>query len=53
MFLSNQSFLAPDGQCKSFDEKGDGYSRGEGIAAIILKPIGDAIRDVRSTTEIL
>jgi acyl transferase domain-containing protein len=45
MMLSNQQFLSPDGLCKSFDKRGDGYSRGEGIAAIILKPIGDAIRD--------
>ncbi|KAE9372739.1 putative polyketide synthase, partial [Stipitochalara longipes BDJ] len=45
MMLSNQQFLSPDGLCKSFDERGDGYSRGEGIAAIILKPISDAIRD--------
>ena len=45
MMLSNQQFLAPDGLCKSFDEKGDGYSRGEGVAALILKPISDAIRD--------
>jgi len=45
LMLSNQHFLAPDGLCKSFDARGDGYSRGEGIAALILKPINDAIRD--------
>jgi zearalenone synthase (highly reducing iterative type I polyketide synthase) len=45
MMLSNLDFLAPDGLCKSFDEKGDGYGRGEGVAAIILKPIEDAIHD--------
>ena len=29
--------LAPDGRCKSFDASGDGYGRGEGFAAVILK----------------
>ena len=45
LLLSNQQFLAPDGRCKSFDERGDGYGRGEGGAAVILKRIDDAIRD--------
>jgi acyl transferase domain-containing protein len=43
MFLSNQNFLAADGRCKSFDERGDGYGRGEGAAVIILKRVEDAI----------
>lgn len=43
--LSNQQFLAKDGLSKAFDAKGDGYGRGEGFAAIILKRIDDAIRD--------
>ena len=43
--LSNQQFLADDGCCKSFDAKGNGYGRGEGFAAVILKRVGDAIRD--------
>ncbi|MCJ1403811.1 hypothetical protein MMC11_007034 [Xylographa trunciseda] len=45
MFFSNQKFLSRDGLCKSFDASGDGYSRGEGVAAIILKRVKDAIRD--------
>ena len=45
MFFSNQHFLSRDGLCKSFDASGDGYSRGEGVAALILKPVDDAIRD--------
>jgi len=43
--LSNQSFLSPDGLCKAFDASGDGYGRGEGIAALLLKSVRDAVRD--------
>ena len=43
--LSNQQFMADDGCCKSFDIKGNGYGRGEGFAAVILKRVSDAIRD--------
>lgn len=45
MFLSNQGFLAKDGKCKSFDASGDGYGRGDGFAAVILRRADDAIRD--------
>lgn len=45
LYLSNQQFLAPDGQCKSFDESGDGYARGDGIGVVILKRVADAVRD--------
>ena len=45
MMLSNMQFLAEDGTCKSFDAKGDGYGRGEGFAAVILKRVDHAVRD--------
>ena len=45
LLLSNMQFLAQDGRCKSFDAKGDGYGRGEGFGAVILKRVDDAIRD--------
>ena len=45
LVLSNQQFLAQDGRCKSFDAKGDGYGRGEGFAAVVLKRVNDAVRD--------
>lgn len=38
-------FLSPDGLCHSFDERGNGYGRGEGIAVLILKRLTDALRD--------
>ena len=37
MASSMAGLLAPDGRCKSFDASGDGYGRGEGFAAVILK----------------
>ena len=37
--------LAPDGRSKSFDASGDGYGRGEGFAAVILKMSHAALND--------
>ena len=38
-------FLAPDGHCKSFDERADGYGRGEGCGIVVLKPLAAAMND--------
>nr|WHF58361.1 polyketide synthase [Aspergillus sp.] len=43
--LSNQNFLSPDGICYAFDERANGYSRGEGIACLVIKPLSAALRD--------
>ncbi|GAB1319702.1 hypothetical protein MFIFM68171_09912 [Madurella fahalii] len=43
--MSNVHFLGPDAKCHTYDHRANGYSRGEGIAAIVLKPLEDAIRD--------
>lgn len=45
LFYSNQKFLSKDGRCKSFDANGDGFGRGEGFGAVILKRTGSAVRD--------
>ncbi|KAK8087715.1 polyketide synthase [Apiospora hydei] len=45
MWLSNMSFLAKDGRSKSFDGGADGYGRGEGVAAVILKSLDRALQD--------
>ncbi|KIA75375.1 hypothetical protein HK57_00158 [Aspergillus ustus] len=43
--LSSQGFLSPDGLCYSFDHRANGYGRGEGVIAVILKPVLAAVRD--------
>ncbi|KAJ4371953.1 hypothetical protein N0V83_003726 [Neocucurbitaria cava] len=43
MSLSNQGFISPDGKCKSFDESGNGYGRGEGFGCVVLKRVDDAV----------
>ena len=45
MGLSNQKFTGRQGKCRSFDASGDGYGRGEGFAAIILKDAARAVQD--------
>lgn len=43
--LSNMGFLSPDGICHSFDYRANGYARGEGFGAVVIKHLSDAIRD--------
>ncbi|KAL4784152.1 hypothetical protein BJX76DRAFT_357355 [Aspergillus varians] len=43
--LGAASFLSPTGQCKPFDEKGDGYCRSEGIGCVMLKKMSAAVAD--------
>jgi acyl transferase domain-containing protein len=43
--LTNLNMLSPDGQCYSFDHRGNGYSRGEGFGVLVLKRVSDAVRD--------
>ena len=45
MASSLGGLLAPDGRSKSFDASGDGYGRGEGFAAVILKLSHAALSD--------
>ncbi|MEH1778399.1 MAG: SDR family NAD(P)-dependent oxidoreductase [Nostoc sp.] len=42
---SNARMLAPDGKCKTFDQRADGFVPGEGVGAVILKPLEAACKD--------
>lgn len=50
--------LSPDGISHSFDSRANGYGRGEGLGAVLLKPLsaamadGDAIRAIIRETGI-
>ncbi|ACB52426.1 polyketide synthase [Crocosphaera subtropica ATCC 51142] len=43
--FSKLKALAPDGRCKTFDQRADGYGRGEGCGIVVLKRLSDAIAD--------
>ncbi|PHH79014.1 hypothetical protein CDD82_2707 [Ophiocordyceps australis] len=43
--MTKNGTLAPDGRCKTFDAAADGFARGEGINAVFIKLLDDAIRD--------
>ena len=43
--FSRASMLSPDGRCKAFDARANGYVRGEGAAMVVLKPLARALAD--------
>jgi acyl transferase domain-containing protein len=42
---SQAGMMSPDGRCKSFDARANGYVRSEGAGLVVLKRISDAIAD--------
>lgn len=45
LYLNRIGAMAADGRCKTFDERADGYVRGEGAVALVLKPLAQARQD--------
>lgn len=43
--LSQGKFASSDGKCRSFGDGGDGYVPGEGVGALLLKPLSRAVED--------
>lgn len=43
--MSQLKMLSPSGHCHTFSEDGDGFLPGEGVGAILLKPLDKAVKD--------
>ena len=45
LILGQSRFVSSTGRCESFGEGGDGYVPGEGVGAVLLKPVERAVQD--------
>jgi polyketide synthase PksN len=43
--FAKAGLLSKDGRCKAFDKNANGYVRGEGVGAILMKPLSKAKED--------
>ncbi|HYI12098.1 MAG TPA: SDR family NAD(P)-dependent oxidoreductase [Thermoanaerobaculia bacterium] len=58
VLASQLGMLSVDGRCKTFDRSANGYVKGEGVGAVLLKPLARALADddhvygvIRATAE--
>ena len=51
--LTQAHMISPDGHCKTFDARADGYGRGEGCGIVVLKRLSDALKDQDTILAIL
>ncbi len=45
IYYTQAGLSAPDGRCKPFGQFADGIGRGEGVAAVVLRRLDDALAD--------
>jgi acyl transferase domain-containing protein/acyl carrier protein len=45
LYLSQGQFISGRGRCESFGQGGEGYVPGEGVGAVLLKPLSQAVKD--------
>jgi len=45
LVFSRAGMLSPDGLCRTFDSRANGYVRGEGAGIVVLKPLSKALAD--------
>jgi acyl transferase domain-containing protein/acyl carrier protein len=53
IILSRAHMMAPDGRCKAFDARADGFVRAEGCGLVVLKRLSDAQADGDSVLAII
>lgn len=42
---NKMGILSDYGQCRAFDDSAAGYVKGEGVGAVVLKPLSEAVKD--------
>lgn len=45
MCLTKAGMMSPDGRCKAFDDRANGYVRADGAGMVVLKPLSQAQAD--------
>lgn len=50
---SAAKMLSPDGKCKAFDDRADGFVRGDGVGLVVLMRLSDAVAEKRPILAII